>query len=301
MRIVALGLYLAFASLPLPAQAPPQPLSEPVVMPFTMDNGLIFIKATLGDSIPLSVILDTGGGLDVLAPSLVRRAGGKQVGLATGHRMTGERLDIELWVVPSLGLGPLATVDAVVGSWDALDSFGLHGIISLNGLRNQPITIDFDATTITFESASSLARRRAAGKVSQLRFDDLRGRALTAFASFMIGGQPGECELDTGTQATRANSRFLAALGVDTSDASVIGNSFTTVTGATENQYLATVNRVSLTAAPEVAIIAPRVTFSDIIYDCVIGTDFWRGRTVTFDVAGGELIVSRQVGRGSPR
>ena len=291
MRFAAFALLLSFAtSLPVQAQSPS--LAEPVVIPFTATDGLVFISATLGDSAPLNVLLDTGAGLDVLAPSQIRRAGGKPLGVVTGHRMTGERLDIQLWEVPSLQVGPLVTTDAIVGSWDALDNFGLDGIISLNEFREQPFTIDFKAGTITFESASSLARRRLAGNATPLLLDDLRGRALTAFAAFSFGDEAGQCELDTGTQATRANIRFLAALGIDSSDARVTKRSFKAVTGAMENQYVATVPRVALAAAPGIDVVNTQVTFSDIIYDCVIGTSFWQGRVLTFDIAGRELIVT---------
>lgn len=291
MRIAVFGLLLSVVALPVQAQR--LSLAEPVVMPFTANDGLVYISANLGDSAPLNVILDTGAGLDVLAPSQIRRAGGKPLGVVTGHRMTGERLDIQLWEVPKLQVGPLITTAAVVGSWDALDSFGLDGIISLHEFREQPFTIDFKSGTVTFESASSLARRRAAGRVSPLLLDDLRGRALTAFAAFRFGDEVGQCELDTGTQATRANIRFLAALGIDSADASVTKRSFKSVTGAMENQYVATVPRVALADAPSIDVIDSKVTFSDIIYDCVIGTSFWRGRVLTFDIVGRELIVSR--------
>lgn len=206
--------------------------------------------------------------------------------------MTGERLDIQLWEVPSLQVGPLVTRDAVVGSWDALDNFGLDGIISLNEFREQPFTIDFKAGTITFESASSLARRRLAGNATPVLLDDLRSRALTAFAAFSCD-EVGQCELDTGTQATRANVRYLAALGIDSSDASVTRRSFKSVTGAMENQYVATVPRIALGDAPGINVTDSKVTFSGIIYDCVIGTSFWQGRVLTFDIAGRELIVGR--------
>lgn len=291
MRLAAFALFLSFPTLPVQAQSPSP--AEPVVMPFTATDGLVYISANLGDSAPLNVILDTGAGLDVLAPSQIRRAGGKPLGVVTGHRMTGERLDIQLWEVPKLRVGPLITTAAVVGSWDALDSFGLDGIISLHEFREQPFTIDFKSGTVTFESPSSLARRRAAGRVSPLLLDDLRGRALTAFAAFRFGDEVGQCELDTGTQATRANIRFLAALGIDSSDASVTQRSFKSVTGAMENQYVATVPRIALADAPSIDVIDSKVTFSDIIYDCVVGTSFWQGRVLTFDIVGRELIVSR--------
>lgn len=291
MRAPVYVLFLSLAASPLGAQAPA--VTQPVVIPFTATNGLVFIKATLGDSTQTDLILDTGGGLDVLSPSLVASVGGTPMGIVTGHRMTGERLDIQVWNVPSLSVGPLSRTEAVVGSWAALDSFGIDGIVSLDGFRNQPLTIDFSASTVTFESASSLARRRAAGKVSELQLDDLRGKAVTAFANFLLGDKLGQCELDTGSQAMRANTRYLAALGIDTANASVTRRSFQTVTGATESQFVAAVPRVALAAAPDVAAEDVRVTFSDIIYDCVVGTDFWKGRVVTFDVAGRELIVSK--------
>jgi hypothetical protein len=34
------------------------------------------------------------------------------------------------------------------------------------------------------------------------------------------------------------------------------------------------------------------VTFQDLIYDCVIGANFWAGRSMTFDIAHKTLIVS---------
>ena len=290
MRLTVIVLLFILVATPVGAQS--HPLSEPVVIPITLAEGLVYIPATLDDSLSLSVILDTGAGLDVLATSQVRRVGGRPTGVVTGHRMTGERLDIPLWVVPNLQVGPLASTDAVVGSWDALDSFGLDGIISLMGFRKQPFTIDFAAGTVTLESPRSLARRRAEGQVSPLLLDDLRGRALDVFAAFSFSGHSGECLLDTGTQATRANTRYLAALGIDSSDASVTKRSFRAVTGAVEDQYVASVPRVALASAPEVAATDTRVTFSDIIYDCVIGTSFWQGRALTFDIAGRELIVS---------
>lgn len=291
MRTILSALVLSFAALPAGAQT--SALTQPVVVPFTLNEGLVFIEATLGDSTPLNVILDTGGGLDVLSPRLVQRVSGKAMGVVTGHRMTGERLDIDLWVVPSLKVGALTRTNAVVGTWAALDNFGLDGIVSLDGFRNHPFTIDFGANTVTFESSGSLARRRANGRVSQLQLDDLRGRAVTAFAEFELGGKSGQCELDTGSQATRANTRYLTALGIDTSNAEVSRRTYTTAAGGTESQYVATVSRVSLASAPEVSASDVRVIFSDIIYDCVIGTDFWRDRTLTLDIGGRQLIVAR--------
>jgi hypothetical protein len=64
-------------------------------------------------TIPIHVIFDTGAGLDALAPSLIQRLGSKPAGQFTAFRMTGERLDIPLFIVPELSIGPVMKKDAV--------------------------------------------------------------------------------------------------------------------------------------------------------------------------------------------
>jgi hypothetical protein len=49
---------------------------------------------------------------------------------------------------------------------------------------------------------------------------------------------------------------------------------------------------ISLAALPEISLMHPGVWFSNIIYDCVVGTDFWAGKALTIDIAGRGLIVS---------
>ena len=300
MRRPAIALTAFLAAIPGSADAQsPGTLSEPVTISFlTNPTDLIFIPATLADTIALAVILDTGAGVDVLAPSRIRQAGGVPAGWFTGFRMTGERLDGRMYLVPSLKVGPRESKNAMVVGWDLLDSLKLDGIISMTGFRHQPLTIDFVARTVTFESPRSLARRRSNGRVAPLQLHDIRGRALDLFAGFDFGGMPGDCLIDTGTPSSRAHLRYMAPLGIDTtaldsiSGHGVVRRERRALTGVIELQYQATVPAVSLSGSPDVSVQAPRVTFSDIIYDCVIGKSFWEGRELTIDIEHQELIVS---------
>jgi hypothetical protein len=277
----------------LPGQSGPS-AGGPVVVHFTTAGGLLLVPASAG-AVPIQAILDTGAGLDILPPSLIAKLHGRPAGQFSAHRMTGERLDVPLFVVPEISIGAAVTKDAVVGAWDMLDTLHVDGIISVNQLRGRPFTIDFADSALTFETPQSLARRRSAGRSSPLQVDDRRGIALDLFAPFLIGDQPGQCELDTGSQTARASLRYMAALGIAPDRGDVVKVERPTITGATEVRYTTRVPMIALASAPAIARSRPRVFFSDIIYDCVIGTEFWSGLALTIDIAGRELIVSREV------
>ena len=279
------GLQLAFAA------------NGAVSVPFTTNSdGLVILPAQFG-SIAGHVFFDTGAGLDVLAPSVVQKLAGKPAGHFTGFRMGGERLDLDLYTLPELRVGPLDLHDHTVATWDALDSpdftqLGVQGIISLRDFRNQPVTFDFVHKTIIFETAESLAGRRKVGEVVPLAFDDFRGISLDSFAHFSVAGKPGQCEIDMGSPGATISTRYLKPLGINTNAASVRQRVSKNIAGATVVRYDTAIPSVALDGT-KLGMEHPRVAFSDIIYDCVIGLDFWQGRAVTWNIAGRELVVSR--------
>lgn len=238
-------------------------------IPFTIRQDRVVVAARAGD-VALKVILDTGAGLDVFAPALVARLGGKPAGQFTGFRMTGERLDLPLFIIPELSIGSLVRKDALVATWNVLDEPHregfIDGIISVNFLRDQPFTMDFVKKVVVLESPHSLERRRAAGEASALQLHDQRGIALDIFAQFLIGERPGQCEIDTGSPSATVSSRYAVSAG--------------------------TAPLLALAASPRISLTKPQVTFKDIIYDCVVGVDFWAGKIVTIDVPGRQLIVA---------
>jgi hypothetical protein len=116
--------------------------------------------------------------------------------------------------------------------------------------------------------------------------------ALDLVARFRLGSDSGDCVLDTGSPTSTINTRYLSAFGVDTTDSAVHKRETRTTAGETVRRYVTTVPALALAAAPQVTEKQPRVSFANIIYDCVIGIDFWSGRAVTFDIPDRQLLVS---------
>ena len=288
-RMIATVLFVLVA---LPLLAKP----KPVAVPFTTNSdGMVLMPATLGGTIPMHVIFDTGAGLDVLAPSLIEKVHGKPAGQFTGFRMTGERLDIPLFIVPELSIGPVVKKDVVVGGWDVLDKLHFDGIVSVNDFRRQPFTFDFANNELIIETEKTIASRRAAGTPSALQFDDQRGITLDLFAQFLIGKQTGQCVIDTGSPSATVSTRYMAALGIDKDATGVKKHEGRTIAGGTEVRYDTTLPQISLATAPQISLAQAPVSFSDIIYDCVVGVDFWHGRALTIDIPNRQLTVSNPV------
>jgi hypothetical protein len=265
---------------------------KPVEIPFTSSpEGLLIVPATLGGTIPAHLIFDTGAGLDVLAPSVVEKLHGKPAGEFTAFRMRGDRLDVSLFIVPEIAVGAMVKKNALVGTWDLLDKLHLEGIVSLNDFRQQPVTIDFANKVVAFETAKSLTRRHTVGKASPLRSNDQRGVALDIFSDFLIDNQTGDCEIDTGSQNATVSTRFMELLAIDKNGPNVQKREEKNAVGMPVVRYSTTLPKITLVAAPQIGLNSAPTSFSDIIYDCVIGIDFWAGKALTIDIPGRQLLV----------
>src|SRR5215470_8221464 len=102
---------------------------------------------------------------------------------------------------------------------------------------------------LTLETAKSLAQRKAKGRSSPLGIDDYHGKALDLFATFLIGDQTAECELDTGSQSATVSLHYLSPLGIDTTGANVTRRERRTIAGAKEVKYVTQVPRIALASA----------------------------------------------------
>lgn len=261
---------------------------------FTIDsNDLIRVPVTLGDSLRRSLIFDTGASIDALAPSLITALHGTPAGELDAPRMTGEILHIPLYRIDRLRVGDSELRNVLVGSVEILDQMGLPGILSLNDFRQQPVTLDFMHDELVPESPSSLERRQAASVSIPIRSDDLRGEAIDIFADFSVAGVRGECVIDTGSQAPTISTRLLARLGIDSTGPGVRVRRSTTIGGATQISYLTTIPSVALAADSTIRQDRPHVIFSDIIYDCNVGLDWWKGKTMTIDLQTHRLLIGR--------
>jgi len=255
-------------------------------VPFTTNpDGVVIVPVVLGGTIHTDVFLDTGAGLDGLAPSIVQKLHGKPAGAFTAFRLGGERLDLPLFIIPELRIGPIVKKNALVGAWDVFDQWHFAGVVSMNDFREQAFTLDFPNKQMVFETSRSLRDRLKSGALVPLTFDDERGIMLDLFVDVLIGGQAGQCEMDTGTPDWAFSIRYMEPLGISRDGKDV--------TKQASGAYLTTVPQIALAADPSIRQVQPKVEFGGIIYDCVLGVHFWSGRSVTVDIPNKRLIVSR--------
>lgn len=293
------GMVFVFSFLlALPALAA---VNKPEIVPFTTNgDGMVIIPITLGGATQAHVILDTGAGLDALAPSLIQKLQGKPAGQFTVFDMNGDRIDVPLHIISEIHIGPIVKSNVVVGAWEVFDRLHFDGIISMSDFRDQAFTFDFPKKQIVFESGKSLTQRLHTGTSVPLKYDDERGIAVDLFPEVLIGGASGECELDTGSPLSTFSTRYMAQLGISENSQGVTKRVAKKLAGATATFYTATVPQLALAADSTIRRADPRVEFSDIIYDCVLGIDFWSGRTLTIDIPHNRLIVSRGIAASAP-
>lgn len=282
MRRLARIVFAVFLTVPAVAAQ-----EKAATLPFTTNSdGLVIVSVVLGGEIHADVALDTGAGLDGLAPSIVEKLHGKPAGVFTGFRTGGERLDLPLFIIPELRIGPIVKKNAVVSTWAVFDQLHFGGVISMNDFRQQALTLDFPNKQIIFETNRSLRNRLNSGVPIPLKFDDERGVALDIFPEVLIGGHTAQCEMDTGTPDSAFSIRYMELLGISKDGEGV--------TKQKSGAYRTTIPQIALDAAPSIRQVQPQVEFGDIIYDCVLGSHFWSGRSVTVDILNERLIVNRE-------
>jgi hypothetical protein len=271
----------------------------PERIPFTpTEDGLWMISGSTGSADQHAFILDTGAGLTVLSQSLVEKLGGKPAGQYTGFRMTGERMDLQLYTIPELHIGPVVQRQVLVAGWDGFDNFhidgiALHigGIVALSFFRDQPVTLDFEHHQLIFETSASLAQRRRSETTVPALLDEERGISFTLFAPFRVGPHTAECEVDTGSQGYVIHQRYMDLLGLKKESDAVTKVEHTSILGMKEVRYKATAT-LSLEGVSDSSLQNTPVLFENLIYDCNVGANYWAHRAVTFDIPHKSLIVS---------
>jgi len=108
-------------------------------------------------------LLDTGGGITLLAPATAREAGCVPWGRLTGFRMSGERMDF-----PACGPVPLELAGTGLVPEAAVLDFArilppglppLAGLVSLQTFGSRAVTLDLGGGRLWIETAASLAER----------------------------------------------------------------------------------------------------------------------------------------------
>jgi hypothetical protein len=274
----------------------PPPMTS---VPFEYLRHLLAVPVLLGGEREARFVLDTGIGLTLLSGSLAAELGcppGESV--YTGRRMSGQEVAVPLATLSSLAVGRAVRERLQVGVFDVAlppELGRVDGFVGLDFFSETPFTIDHAQSAVVIESDTSLAARKAGGKVVGVRVDR-DGPSVCVFLPLQIpGGASIEVEVDTGSDvALILDLGFAARVGADLEADGVRRVDAQDETG---HQYTRWFTRlrgdIHPDGVPELRHVDPDVMFQRIVYDGLIGHGFLRTFAVTFDVAGSALVFAR--------
>jgi len=268
--------------------------------PFTLIKHVIKVPVKINDTIVTNFILDTGIGVTIISKKLCEQIQCKTDGKYTGQRMSGQKITLPLSQVSSLEFAGYKQKEVTVGIFD-LSGFGkefddVSGFISLNFFENQPFTIDYKNNTIVLETAKSLAKRKKEGRAIPIMFDR-QGIALGIFMMMNIpNGKPARMEVDTGSDSLILNNTYMEQLGFQPSDPKL-----KRVEGKdeTNNKFVRYFGQMDGDISPvkggdKQKQKNPSIMFQNIIYDGLVGHDYFKNFIVTYNLPSAQIIIAPQ-------
>jgi len=261
-----------------------------------LEEGHILIEVTLNDSIKSNFILDTGAGAVVLSSKTFERVreSSTEAGFFTGFRHDGDRLDGEIFSIPSLALGDYKVKNILTGVYPPLDDFGIDGLLSLKFFENMPFTIDYKNQKVRLVQDEELELLAAKNTVLPLSLDIREDVSLDVHIPICINGElEVSAEFDTGSGHSLflLNPYFLEKLGLDS--ASITTQTYTTpIAGRSLNDFVTSLNSVGVCGDESLQWNDKSTTFREgLIFEALIGSGLFKDRAITIDIPGKRLIV----------
>jgi hypothetical protein len=246
----------------------------------------------------MKFLLDTGGGLTVLSNKVFQRFKStmKNAGFFTGFRHNGERLDIELFSLPSISIGHHKVSNVKSGVYAPLDDYGIDGIISAKEFENQPFTINYQNNTVTIEDKSSLAVIESSAESIPITLHSQMDISLDIFVPLCLNDSIKiQAEFDTGSghNLFLINPYFMNKLGIDSSSVSK-GTEPVANTNRTLNLYFVMLPSYRYSCSPDLEAKNSNVTFKeDLIYEGLIGSAMFKDKILTIDIPNKRLLVRK--------
>lgn len=214
---------LALSAGPAVAGAPhPVQLTKPVDIPLEPYLGVLWSFRGEVDGKPRRFLLDTAGGITVIARPFAEAIGCTPWGRVTGFRMRGDRLDLPR--CDDVGLKaagvPLKVPTAGVIDFSTLlpkDAPPLDGSVALDAFAGRGVTLDLAGRRLIVETPDSLKARAAQGVEVPVRFSrEATGLALTPFVAAPTSKGRIWLELDCGSTGALVIGKHVADLvGLD--------------------------------------------------------------------------------------
>ncbi len=259
---------------------------------------MLKVKA-LVSGIETELIFDTGIGVNLISQSFCNSLNCKVSGSVTGKRMSGQSVTIPMSTVQSLEVAGLKDTTVEVGVLD-LDSFlpktkefkNVQGYLSLNFFKERPFTVDYKRKLLIFETKESLAKRLKNSKPLEI-IKKFEGSALTI--QVYVEAQtrkPLKMQLDLGTNIVTISNKYKKELEKYFIKSTSKKESMIDETNFKRDRlFIKLKNQINLLGNGAVYQKTPTAMFQKIIYDGVIGNDFFKNRVVTYDLKNSQLII----------
>ena len=226
---------------------------------------------------PGDFLLDSGGGVTLLAEEFAKSIDCKFWGRTTGYNMFGKRSDGPHCDNVQITAGDVALTPVNVGKIDFGDQFAgdksPDGLLSLDAFDGKVITLDQTAATLTIETPASLAKRTRAMIELPFRISrECSARCLSVFVGVPTRDGMTWLILDSAAGGVSLISKDHAALfGLDP-----------------ERKE----QRLQYEVAPGVRVDSP-VLVTDMIMDGNLGQPFMKEYVITFDLANGRMWLTK--------
>jgi len=267
------------------------------VIPFTTnEEGNIVVTGKINDTVPIKLIFDTGGGLNIISNKFFQKIKSTAVfqHCYTGFRHDGDRIDLEIYKVPSLAIGSYKMRDALVGVTTILDEWNMDGIISLINFEKTPITIDYRQKKLNIETSSQVKEIAKTAQSLAIKLHQFANISLDIFVAVCINGKQSlDMEFDTGSlpEDILVNNKFMNTLGIDT--LKTRNSTFITpFTRGSFRRYVAIIDSVQYCGLKKNSLKNIRVDFKEnMIYEGVIGAGCFQNIPFTIDIPNKRILV----------
>lgn len=268
------------------------------VIPFQLTpNGHMIVKVKLNNTHEGYFIFDTGAGGHVIGSKFLEKVknDARYMGMGTGFRHNGDRVDIAGYYIQSISMGALEQKNPLVGYFPLLDQYGVDGLISAKLYEHRPITIDYVKKEIRIENDKSLKRIEKSAASVPLYFHQMTDRFLDLFIELKINDQyTCQAEFDTGSGFAKPvlNPFYLDLLQIEPTSAEVRTHEVQDLTPGKNTSYDTKIASLSLSGSEKLRMEMADVSFKEkLIYDGLVSSLLFKDKVITIDIPGKKLWV----------
>lgn len=259
------------------------------------EEGHIIIQVTLSDSIKGNFILDTGAGINVLSARMFGRVKeyAQKSGYYTGFRHDGDRLDGEVFTIPSIAIDRFKQINPIVGVYPPLDDFGIDGLLSLKFFEHQPFSIDFKNGELSFLEKEEMQPTVDGAIRIPISVKQDANLLLDIFIPIRLNDEINMlAEFDTGSGygAYIINPEYVNDLRLDSALAKPQPY-VTQLSGEERTDYIYTLKSIAVGETPLRKENVKAIFREGLIYNALIGSGMFREKKITIDIPNRSFIV----------